>query len=45
MLIAALTAFARAPLYVVVIVLVAVFAVAALALKRSWDRVKARTLA
>ena len=44
-LIAALTAFARAPLYAVVVVLVVVFAVAALVLRRSWDRRTARTLA
>ena len=44
-LIAALTAFAKAPLYVVVVVLVVVFAVAALVLRRTWDRTKARTLA
>ena len=41
-LIAALTAFAKAPLYAVVVVLVVVFAVAALVLKRTWDRTKAR---
>jgi len=44
-LIAALTAFARAPLYAVVVVLVVVFAVAALVLRRNWDRRTARTLA
>ena len=40
---AVVTAFAQAPLFVVVPVMVAVFVVAVLTLRRAWDRTKART--
>jgi hypothetical protein len=42
-LIAALTAFAEAPLYVVVAVMLVAFALAFVSLRRAWDRTQART--